>query len=118
MQAIAHDRYGGPEVLELRDVDIPAIDDYGVLVAVHASSVNALDWHLMRGKPYIMRLDGSFRTPRQQVRGTDLAGRVAAVGKNVPRFKEGDEVFGASDSSFAEFAATAPERISLKPAGL
>jgi NADPH:quinone reductase-like Zn-dependent oxidoreductase len=118
MKAIVHDRYGSPDVLELRDVDTPGIDDNGVLVEVHASSVNALDWHWMRGKPYIMRLDGSIRTPRPNVRGTDLAGRVVAVGKNVTRFKPGDDVFGASDSSFAEYAATTPERISHKPSGL
>jgi NADPH:quinone reductase-like Zn-dependent oxidoreductase len=118
MKAIVHDRYGSPDVLHLRDVDIPSIDDDGVLIEVHASSVNALDWHCTRGKPYIMRLDGSFRTPRPKVRGVDLAGRVVAVGKNVTRFQPDDDVFGASDSSFAEYAATTSQRISHKPLGL
>lgn len=116
MKAIVQDRYGSPDVLELRDVATPTIDDRGVLVKVHAASVNALDWHVTRGMPYLIRLDGSFRRPKDFVRGVDLAGRVVAVGKDVTRFAPGDDVFGGCDGSFAEYAATPQDRLARKPA--
>lgn len=117
MKAIVQQGYGSPEVLHLRDIDVPRIDDQGVLVRIHAASVNALDWHVTRGMPYPIRMDG-LRTPRQNVRGVDLAGRVEAVGNNVTRFKPGDDVFGGTNGSFAEYTATTPDRLALKPTGL
>lgn len=118
MKAIVHDRYGLPDVLALRDISDPAITDEQVLVAVHAASVNALDYHATRGMPWLMRLDGSFRKPKIPVRGVDLAGRVAAVGQNVTGFTPGDRVFGSADGSFAEFAATEPKRLARMPDGM
>jgi len=118
MKAIVHDRYGSPDVLELRDIPDPVINDEQVLVEVHAASVNALDYHATRGMPWLMRLDGSFRKPSIPVRGVDLAGRVVAIGSNVTQFKPGDRVFGSADGSFAEYAATAPNRLTHMPAGL
>ena len=115
MKAIVHDRYGTPDVLELRDIPEPAINDEQVLVAVHAASVNALDYHATRGMPWLMRLDGSFRKPESPVRGVDLAGRIVAVGRNVKEFQLGDRVFGSADGSFAEYAATAPKRLARMP---
>jgi NADPH:quinone reductase-like Zn-dependent oxidoreductase len=118
MKAIVHDRYGSPDVLELRDIPEPDVDDEQVLVAVHAASVNALDFHATRGMPWLMRLDGSFRKPSIRVRGVDLAGRVMAIGRNVTGFKPGDKVFGSADGSFAEYAATVPKRLAHMPEGM
>jgi NADPH:quinone reductase-like Zn-dependent oxidoreductase len=122
MKAIVQERYGtpSPDVLRLRDVEIPAVGDDEVLVKIHAASVNALDWHVTRGMPYFMRLFGGFRKPREKdrVRGVDLGGRVEAVGKNVTGFKPGDEVFGGSDGSFAEYTVTTTARLAHKPVGL
>ena len=118
MKAIVQERYGSPDVLALRDVDTPAIGDDGVLIEVHAASVNALDWHMTRGMPLVIRMMAGLRTPRDPLRGVDLGGRVVAVGKNVTRFKPGDDVFGGTDGSFAEHAATVEGRLALKPPGL
>ncbi|HJU68233.1 MAG TPA: NAD(P)-dependent alcohol dehydrogenase [Gemmatimonadaceae bacterium] len=118
MKAIVQDGYGSPsDVLALRDLPTPTIDDKGVLVEVHAASVNALDWHVTKG-PYLLRIMMGLRTPTDRVRGVDLAGRVVAVGKHVTRFQVGDEVFGGTDGSFAELAATTEDRLARKPAAL
>jgi NADPH:quinone reductase-like Zn-dependent oxidoreductase len=117
MKAIVQEGYGSPDVLQLRDIEVPPIDDQGVLVRVHAASVNALDWHTTRGMPYVMRLDGLHK-PRHRVRGVDLAGRVEAVGKSVTRLRPGDDVFGGSNGSFAEYTATTPDRLAPKPSCL
>lgn len=118
MKAIVQHGYGSPDVLEPREIGIPTVDDRGVLVEVHAASVNALDWHTTRGMPYLIRLDQGFRNPRHRVRGVDLAGRVVATGKDVTRFKAGDDVFGGSHGSFAEYTATTADRLASKPPGL
>ena len=114
MKAIVQEGYGSPDVLELREVATPNIDDKGVLVEVHAASVNALDWHITRGMPYLMRI-GGLRSPKDSIRGVDLAGRVVAVGKNVTRFKSGDEIFGGSNGSFAEYAPATENQLASKP---
>ena len=103
MKAIVQDRYGSPDVLELREVDKPAVADHEVLVRVHAAAVNARDWHVMRGDPYLARLVLGVGRPKTKIRGTDFAGRVEAVGKDVKRFRPGDEVFGEADGAFAEY---------------
>jgi NADPH:quinone reductase-like Zn-dependent oxidoreductase len=118
MKAIVYDRYGPPDVLELREVDQPAVGDDQVLVRVHASSVNPADWHIMTGTPYIARLAGGLRTPKVQIPGIDLAGRVEAVGGSVTRFRPGDEVFGAGTKAFAEYAGVPEDGLALKPANL
>ena len=118
MKAIVQEGYGSPrDVLALRDIPAPSIDDKGVLVEIHAASVNALDWHVTKG-PYVLRIMMGLRTPKDRVRGVDLAGRVVAVGGGVTRFRVGDEVFGGADGSFAELAATTEERLARKPAAL
>src|SRR5881397_4200626 len=83
MKAIVYHEYGSPDVLELRDIDKPLVKDDEVLVRVHAASVNRLDWHLMRGSPYISRLKAGLRKPKDRVLGADVAGQVEAVGKHV-----------------------------------
>jgi len=119
MQAIVQDRYGPPDVLELRDVPIPAIGGDDVLVRVHAAGVDRGVWHVMTGLPYLIRIMGyGLRAPKAPVRGFDLAGRVEAVGGNVTSLRPGDEVFGAGDGSFAEYACVKAANCAPKPAGL
>ena len=121
MKAIVRSKYGSPDVLELREIEKPAVEDDHVLVRVQAASVNAGDWHSMRGKPYIIRLMlGGLFKPRTKnaVLGGDLAGRVEAVGGNVTEFQPGDEVFGMSIRTFAEYVSVRQVGIVRKPANL
>jgi NADPH:quinone reductase-like Zn-dependent oxidoreductase len=118
MKAIVQDRYGPPDVLELRDVEAPAVGDNEVLVRVHAAAVNALDWHYMRGDPYVARPSMGLRRPKVRIRGRDFAGRVEAVGEGVDRFRPGDEVFGDADGAFAEYVSAPDDAVDTKPANL
>jgi NADPH:quinone reductase-like Zn-dependent oxidoreductase len=119
MKAIVRERYGSPEVLEYKDVERPVIDDDSVLVRVRAASLNAYDWHMMRGAPYLVRMMAGMRKPKSSAMGMDLAGQVEAVGKNVTQFRPGDEVFGARQGSLAEYVrCTEKSAIVPKPAGL
>jgi NADPH:quinone reductase-like Zn-dependent oxidoreductase len=118
MKAIVQDHYGSADVMELRDIEKPAIGENEVLIRVRAAGVNPADWAIMNGLPYIARPVYGLRKPKNAVRGSDVAGIVEAVGTNVTRFRVGDEVYGASRGSYAEYAA-APERtIAPKPANL
>ena len=117
MKAIVQDRYGAPDVLELRDIDQPEVGDDGVLVRVRAAAVNAADWHIMRGEPYLARIGLGLRRPKYRV-GVDAAGEVVAVGKNVEQLRPGDEVFGASFGAFAEYVSADASRFAPRPAGL
>jgi len=119
MKAIVREKYGSPDVLELRNTDRPAIDDDGVLVRVRAASINAYDWHMMRGLPFLARMGGGLRRPKSRAMGVDVAGQVEAVGKNVTRFRVGDEVYGARAGSLAEYVRGGPQSFLVpKPAGL
>jgi NADPH:quinone reductase-like Zn-dependent oxidoreductase len=118
MKAIVHDDYGPPDGLELRELDRPTVDGHGVLVRVRAASVNPVDWHLMRGEPYLVRLTDGFRRPKRPVPGVDLAGHVEVVGENVKNFQPGDEVLGTRGGSFAEYVAVPEDNLVAKPAGL
>jgi len=119
MKAIVQDTYGSADVLELRDIDIPVVGDADVLVRVHAAGVEIGVWHVMAGKPYLLRVMGfGLRRPKVPVRGRDVAGVVEAVGKNVTRFQPGDEVFGTAEGSFAEHAIAPEARLAIKPANL
>lgn len=120
MKAIVQNVYGSPDVLRLEDIDKPRVGDKDVLVRVHAAGVDSGVWHLMTGKPYLLRLFGfGVRTPKLRVRGRDLAGTVSAVGGNVTRFQPGDEVFGTSLSgTYADYAVAGEDRLELKPANL
>ena len=119
MKAIVQDTYGSPDVLELRDVDMPAPKDDEVLLRVHAAGVGPDVWHLMTGLPYLMRVMGyGLRKPKTRVRGWDVAGRVESVGKDVTRFRVGDEVYGTCHGSFAEYASAPAGKIAPKPANL
>ncbi len=119
MKAIVRERYGSPDVLKLREIDRPVIDDDGVLVRVRAASINAYDWHMMRGSPSLVRLMAGLRKPKSSAMGVDLAGEVEAVGKNVTEFRPGDEVFGQRVGALAEYVrGTAKSFLVPKPAGL
>ncbi|MGE5717787.1 MAG: NAD(P)-dependent alcohol dehydrogenase [Acidobacteriota bacterium] len=116
MKAVVQERYGSPDGLVLREIERPAVADDRVLVRIRAASVNASDWHLMRRFPHLIgKLLGM---PSSRVRGTDLAGQVEAVGRNVTRLKPGDEVFGAGTGSFAEYATALEDRLAPKPRNL
>jgi len=119
MKAIVRERYGSPDVLELREIEKPVLDDDSVLVRVRAASLNAYDWHMMRGSPYLVRLVAGLRRPKSSAMGQDLAGVVEAVGKNVTEFKPGDEVFGQRTGALAEYVRGGPKSALVrKPAGL
>ena len=119
MKAIVQDKYGSADVLELRDVEKPHPGDDEVLIRVHAAGVDPGVWHLMTGLPYMVRVMGfGLRKPKIRVRGTDAAGTVEAAGKNVTQLKQGDQVYGTCDGSFAEYACAKAERFAPKPANL
>ena len=115
MKAVVQDRYGSPDVLQLREIDMPAVRDDDVLVQVHAAGVDQGVWHLMAGVPYLMRIaGGGLRGPKNPVAGHDFAGGVEAVGANVTGFQRGDEVFGTCRGSFAEYACARPRGLAPK----
>jgi NADPH:quinone reductase-like Zn-dependent oxidoreductase len=119
MKAIVRDTYGSADVLELRDIDIPEIKEDEVLVRVHAAGVGRDVWHVMTGLPYPLRLAGyGLRAPKNPVIGSDVAGVVEAVGKNVSRFQPGDEVFGIGKGSYAEYVCAREDKLAPKPANL
>jgi len=119
MKAIVIEKYGSPDVLQFKEVERPTPNDNQVLVRVQAASANPLDWHLMRGEPFIARLMGTgLLKPKSSRVGADVAGRVEAVGKDVTQFKPGDEVFGTCNGSFAEYACAREDRLALKPANV
>lgn len=116
MKAIQYHCYGPPEVLRLENVEKPDAVDDQILVKVRAASVNPLDWHYVRGEPYLMRLFAGFGAPRDPRLGVDFAGTVEAVGPRVRRFKPGDEVFGGAGGAFAEYVTVGERRgVALKP---
>src|SRR5579859_3240695 len=121
MKAIVYHTYGSPDVLKLEEVQKPVPQDDEVLVKVLAASVNAGDWHLLRAKPFLMRLMGyGLLKPKHTILGSDIAGRVEAVGRNVKQFQAGDEVFGNTArygfGGFAEYVSVPEEALVLKPA--
>lgn len=128
MKAIVQRGYGPPEeVLELREIDAPVVEEDEVLVRVRAASVHPDVWHVVTGLPYVLRLMGAgLRTPRIQVPGTDLAGQVEAVGKGVTRFRPGDAVFGEcvrghqwnNGGAYAEYVSVPERALALKPANV
>ncbi|MDN5864135.1 MAG: NAD(P)-dependent alcohol dehydrogenase [Gammaproteobacteria bacterium] len=119
MKAILFRQYGAPQVLELTEVEKPAPGEDQVLVKVCAASANPLDWHRMRGKPFLVRLTGGVFKPKNRKLGADIAGRVEAVGKNITEFGPGDEVFGSVGAgSFAEYVCAGEARFVRKPANV
>lgn len=122
MKAIVYDVYGSPDVLKLEEIEKPTPKDDEVLVKIHAASANPLDWHIMRGEPFLARLDAGLRKPKNRLLGADIAGTVEAVGSSVREFKPGDEVFGDKSGNglggFAEHACARESALVLKPANI
>ena len=127
MKAIVQDAYGSTDVYHFAEMDKPRPAPDEVLVQVRATSIHPDVWHVMRGWPYPLRLMGAgLRKPKDLVPGTDLAGTVVAIGKQVTKFQPGDDVFGEivrvnqwrNGGSFAEFAAVPTDRLTRKPEGL
>ncbi len=119
MKAILFTRYGSPDVLQVTEVEKPVPNENQVLIKVMAASANPLDWHRMRGEPFLARMGEGLRKPQDPRLGADVAGQVESVGKNVTEFKPGDEVFGAVGAgSFAEYVCTRDKNLALKPANV
>ena len=122
MKAIVYKKYGPPDVLKLEEVQKPIPKDNEVLIKVHAASVNAVDWHLLRGDPFLLRLISGLLKPKNQILGADIAGQVEAVGRNVKQFQPGDEVFGdisgCGFGAFAEYVSVSENALALKPANI
>ena len=118
MRAIVQTEYGTADVLRLAEIERPAIGADEVLVEVRAAGLDRGTWHLMAGMPYAARLAVGLRAPKNPVPGLDVAGVVVAVGSEVTRFQPGDEVFGVSKGSFAEFAAAREDKLARKPSNL
>lgn len=118
MKAIVQDGYGGSDVLAVRDVAKPDVGDDEVLVRVAAAGVDRGALHFLTGRPYLMRLGTGLRAPKVVVPGVNFAGRVESVGRNVTRFRPGDEVYGAARGSYAEYVAAPASKVAPKPSTL
>ena len=115
MKEIVYTKYGSWDVLQIQEVVKPTPKDNQVLLKVHAASVNPLDWHFMRGMPYLMRLQSGLNRPKNNFLGVDVAGQVEAVGKDVKEYQPGDEVFGTCDGAFAEYVCASERELVKKP---
>ncbi len=115
MKAVVYHQYGSPDVLRCEELEEPIPGDDEVLIRVRAASVNPVDSHLMRGKPYVARVLFGLRKPKITRPGVDVAGQVEAVGSNVTEFKRGDEVFGSCRGAFAEYACAPASKLVIKP---
>ena len=118
MRAIVQDAYGSPDVFRVARISTPEIGDNQVLVRVHAAGLDRGTWHLMAGRPYLLRLAFGFRRPKNAVPGLDLAGTVVAVGSAVTRFSPGQQVYGTGQGSFAEYAVAPEDQLARKPVNL
>lgn len=119
MKAIVQTMYGAADVLQFRDVATPMVGDNDVLIRVRAAGLHIGDWHVLTGRPYMLRVIGfGLLAPKVRVRGIDVAGHVEAVGRAVTEFRPGDEVFGTCDGAFAEYAVAPTGNLALKPRNL
>jgi NADPH:quinone reductase-like Zn-dependent oxidoreductase len=119
VKAMVQDRYGSPDVLKLEEVPSPVPGPGEVLLRVRAAAVDPGEWALLTGEPYIIRVMGfGLRRPKLRVRGTDVAGRVEAVGEDVSDLRPGDDVFGLSTGSFAEYTSVRADKVVIKPPNL
>jgi NADPH:quinone reductase-like Zn-dependent oxidoreductase len=121
LKAIIYTKYGGPEVLQIKEVEKPSPRDNEVLIKVYAVSLNDWDWGLFQGTTFVNRLLYGLVKPKKQILGSDVAGRIEAIGKNVQQFKPGDEVFGDLSGKwggFAGYVCADENALALKPAGM
>ncbi len=116
MRAMVYESYGSPDGLELRELPKPVPADDELLVRVRAASINPYDWHMLTGAPYVARISGGLRAPKRTILGVDFAGTVEAVGRDVTRFRPGDEVFGGRNGALAEYLCVREQRaVAPKP---
>ncbi len=116
MKAIVYTKYGSPDVLQLKDVEKPTPKDDEVLIKIHAASVNAYDWHFLTADIFLIRLmGGGLLKPKYTRLGSDVAGRIESVGRNIKQFQPGDEVFGMVKGGFAEYTCAPESSLALKP---
>jgi NADPH:quinone reductase-like Zn-dependent oxidoreductase len=118
MKAIISSQYGSPDVLQCKEIAKPTPEENRVLVKVHAAAANPLDWHFMRGKPYLVRITSGFAKPKDPRLGADFAGVVEAIGSAVTQFQVGDQVFGSAHGAFAEYVCAREGSIAHKPANM
>jgi NADPH:quinone reductase-like Zn-dependent oxidoreductase len=118
VKAIIYEQYGPPEVLQFKELAKPIPADKEVLIQVRAASANPLDWHFMRGEPWLIHLMLGVREPKEIRLGVDVSGVVEAIGRNVTKFKPGDEVFGGCSGAFAEYLCAKEDKLVLKPGSL
>ena len=119
MKAMVYYEYGSPDVLELGEIDVPAVQDDEVLVKVHATSLNWIDWHFLTGSPILARIMAGFFKPKNEVLGIDLAGGIEEVGVNVTQLRPGDEVFGSTKHGcFAEYVCVSEDEVVKKPTNM
>jgi NADPH:quinone reductase-like Zn-dependent oxidoreductase len=122
MKAIVYEEYGSPDVLQLKEIEKPTPKDDEVLIKVQAASVNAADLHLLRADPFLIRMSSGLLKPKNKILGSDIAGRIEAVGKDIKKFKPGDEVFGdiyaCGLGGFAEYVCARENALVLKPANI
>ncbi len=118
MQAIVYHKYGTADVLRLEAIDKLLPNEDQVLIRVRAAAANPLDWHFLRGTPYVMRLGSGLRRPHDPRLGVDMSGQVEAVGNKITQFKPGDAIFGTANGAFGEYVLASTKKIVLKPAGL
>jgi NADPH:quinone reductase-like Zn-dependent oxidoreductase len=122
MKAVIYEKYGPPDVLQLREVEKPTPKEDQVLIKVHATSVNWADWHNLRADPFLVRLAAGLFKPKNEILGFDVAGQVEAVGSDVKQFQPGDEVFGdiyaCGGGAFAEYVAVPENALVVKPANV
>ena len=116
MKAIVYEKYGSPDVIQLKDIEKPTPKDDEILIKIHAASVNAYDWHFLTADIFLIRLmGGGLLKPKNTRLGADMAGRIETVGKNIKQFQPGDDVFGMVKGSFAEYACAPENALALKP---
>lgn len=118
MKAIAYTQYGSPDVLQLADIEKPTPKEDEVLIKIHAASVNAYDWHLLRAKPFIARFMSGLLKPKNKILGADFAGIVEAAGRKIQGVQSGDKVYGCRQGSFAEYMCCPEDRLAMKPNNL
>lgn len=119
MKAVVFEKYGTPDVLQLKEVEKPVPKPDEVLVEVHAASINFVDWQVLTGKSFLLRLLNGLTKPRKNILGDDIAGRIIDVGANATQFQAGDEVFGISNfGAFAEYCCVKTDYLTHKPANL
>src|ERR687893_2759963 len=122
MKSMVNMKYGAPDVLKVTEVERPTPKDDEVVLKVHAASVNPADWHILRGAPYLARMQFGLRKPKDRVLGCDVAGHIEALGKNVTMLKPGEEVFGSPFmhglGAFAEWVCISEDLLAPKPANL